>query len=236
MGNRLSKIYTRTGDNGSTGMADGSRLSKADIVFMVMGDVDEVNAHIGMIRALLPALSKTPPPSSQPIISQQQSAANHCKVSHYQHQLSVIQHILFNVGGELAMPEYQGVQSQHINWLEESIDAMNTILPPLKDFILPAGEQLTCQIHIARTVCRRAERQAARLMSNKADALSTPTYQFINRLSDWLFVFARLSTHPLFLNNDQTDEQKVKDGQTHNQQKALSNEVLWDKNVLANFD
>ena len=219
MGNRLSKIYTRTGDDGTTGIADGSRVSKADSLFSVMGDIDELNSHIGLIRAQLT-----------------QYSTDAAKEADFAQVLMIIQHLLFNIGGELAMPEYEGVSAIHIEWLEQQIDVMNNTLPPLKDFILPTGSVLVSQLHIARTVCRRAERQAARLMSNKADALSTPTYQFINRLSDWLFVFARLSTHPLFLNNDQADEQIVKDGQTHSQQKALSNEVLWDKNVLANFD
>ncbi|WP_230657737.1 cob(I)yrinic acid a,c-diamide adenosyltransferase [Psychrobacter sp. I-STPA10] len=215
MGNRLSKIYTRTGDNGKTGMADGSRVSKADNIFTVMGDIDELNAHIGMIRALLTTASSTKMPAP--------TNPTPCKISHYQHQLSIIQHLLFNIGGELAMPEYQGVKTQHIDWLEADIDAMNAHLQPLKDFILPAGKPLTCQIHIARTVCRRAERHAARLNEDKPNALSTTTYQFINRLSDWLFVFARLSSHTAFLATD--DEQN-----------NPSQEVLWDKNILDNFN
>lgn len=232
MGNRLSKIYTRTGDDGSTGMADGSRLSKADIVFTVMGDIDELNAHIGMIRALLPKPSSKSVPKQPPTATDPTS----CKISHYQQQLSIIQHLLFNVGGELAMPEYQGVKPQHIKWLEANIDAMNAILPPLKDFILPAGEQLTCQIHIARTVCRRAERQAAQLNANKTNALSANTYQFVNRLSDWLFVFARLSTHPTFLLDEYSTAQRATVDQSDNSPDTDSSEVLWDKDVLANFE
>lgn len=255
MGNRLSKIYTRTGDNGSTGMADGSRLSKADIIFTVMGDVDELNAHIGMIRALLPKItseqnsksslelnfdsnvekketSKESTTDTYSTHTKYHTDTKHGKIDHYQHQLSIIQHLLFNIGGELAMPEYQGVDTNHINWLETDIDVMNQNLKPLKDFILPAGNQLTCQVHIARTVCRRAERHAVILNDSKPNALCASTYQFINRLSDWLFVFARLSTHPCFLQSSATNTQ---DDFNTNNTNEHTNEVLWDKSVLDNF-
>ncbi|WP_201550971.1 MULTISPECIES: cob(I)yrinic acid a,c-diamide adenosyltransferase [Psychrobacter] len=194
MGNRLSKIYTRTGDDGSTGMADGSRLSKADDIFNVMGDIDELNSHIGLVRAQLQR-------------NKGQSIAKE-----FSEGLIIIQHLLFNIGGELAMPEYEGVNATHIEWLEQQIDAMNTTLPPLKDFILPTGSILVSQLHVARSVCRRAERQAVLLQQQRPEAIRRTAVSFINRLSDWLFVAARFCTDP----------------------KQVS-EVLWDSQVLKDF-
>ncbi|WP_372844531.1 cob(I)yrinic acid a,c-diamide adenosyltransferase [Psychrobacter sp.] len=196
MGNRLSKIYTRTGDDGSTGMADGSRVSKADSLFSVMGDVDELNSHIGLVRAHLT-----------------QTVLEHTQPADFTQALVIIQHLLFNIGGELAMPEYEGVNAIHIEWLEQQIDAMNTTLPPLKDFILPTGSVLVSQLHVARTVCRRAERQAVLLQTQRPQAIRPTAVSFINRLSDWLFVAARFCTDP----------------------KQVS-EVLWDNQVLQKFD
>lgn len=195
MGNRLSKIYTRTGDDGSTGMADGSRVSKADSLFFVMGDVDELNSHIGLVRAHLT-----------------QTVLEHTQQADFTQALVIIQHLLFNIGGELAMPEYEGVNAIHIEWLEQQIDAMNTTLPPLKDFILPTGSVLVSQLHVARTVCRRAERQAVLLRQAQPQAIRPTAVSFINRLSDWLFVAARFCTDP----------------------KQVS-EVLWDSQVLQKF-
>ena len=194
MGNRLSKIYTRTGDDGSTGMADGSRLSKADNLFDVMGDIDELNSHIGLVRAQLQR-------NKGQSISKDFSQA-----------LVIIQHLLFNIGGELAMPEYEGVNATHIEWLEQQIDMMNTTLPPLKDFILPTGSVLVSQLHVARSVCRRAERQAVLLQEQRPAAIRRTAISFINRLSDWLFVAARFCTDP-----------------------EQVSEVLWDSQVLQNF-
>ncbi|MDN6307634.1 MAG: cob(I)yrinic acid a,c-diamide adenosyltransferase [Psychrobacter sp.] len=194
MGNRLSKIYTRTGDDGSTGMADGSRVSKADHLFSVMGDVDELNSHIGLVRAQLQQNEKSS-------ISDSFSEA-----------LVIIQHLLFNIGGELAMPEYEGVNASHIEWLEQQIDTMNTTLPPLKDFILPTGSLLVSQLHVARSVCRRAERQAVLLQKDRPQAIRSTAVSFINRLSDWLFVAARFCTDP-----------------------EQVSEVLWDSKVLQNL-
>ena len=194
MGNRLSKIYTRTGDDGSTGMADGSRLSKADNLFSVMGDIDELNSHIGLVRA---QLKKNKGQSIEKDFSE---------------ALVIIQHLLFNIGGELAMPEYEGVNATHIEWVEQQIDAMNTTLPPLKDFILPTGSVLVSQLHVARSVCRRAERQAVILQQQRPDAIRLTAVSFINRLSDWLFVAARFCTDP-----------------------EQVSEVLWDSQALQSF-
>ena len=195
MGNRLSKIYTRTGDDGTTGMADGSRVSKADNLFSVMGDVDELNSHIGLIRAQLA-----------------QTSTDVMKEADFAQALVIIQHLLFNIGGELAMPEYEGVSAAHIDWLEQQIDAMNSTLPPLKDFILPTGSVLVSQLHVTRTVCRRAERQAVLLQQQRPEAIRPTAVSFINRLSDWLFVAARFCTDP----------EEV-------------SEVLWDSQVLQKF-
>ncbi|MBH0007478.1 cob(I)yrinic acid a,c-diamide adenosyltransferase [Psychrobacter sp. SWN149] len=194
MGNRLSKIYTRTGDDGSTGMADGSRVSKADNLFNVMGDIDELNSHIGLVRAQLKR-------NKGQSIEKEFSEA-----------LVIIQHLLFNIGGELAMPEYEGVNATHIEWVEQQIDAMNTTLPPLKDFILPTGSVLVSQLHVARSVCRRAERQAVLLQQQRPDAIRLTAVSFINRLSDWLFVAARFCTDP-----------------------EQVSEVLWDSQALQSF-
>ena len=195
MGNRLSKIYTRTGDDGTTGMADGSRVSKADNLFSVMGDVDELNSHIGLIRAQLT-----------------QTSTDATKEADFAQALVIIQHLLFNIGGELAMPEYEGVNAVHIDWLEQQIDTMNSTLPALKDFILPTGSVLVSQLHVARTVCRRAERKAVLLQQQRPEAIRPTAVSFINRLSDWLFVAARFCTDP--------DE---------------VSEVLWDSQVLRKF-
>lgn len=197
MGNRLTKIYTRTGDDGTTGLADGSRVSKSDLIFVVMGDVDELNAHIGMILAQIEGLT-----------AEKLEAFSTISIS-----LSTVQHLLFNVGGELAMPEYIGISEAHISWLESEIDAFNEELPALKDFILPAGSTLVSQIHIARTVCRRAERQAVNLQLNNKEAISANALKLLNRLSDWLFVLSRYCA-------------KVEG----------SKEVLWDKTILTRFD
>lgn len=197
MGNRLTKIYTRTGDDGTTGLADGSRVSKSDSIFVVMGDVDELNAHIGMILAQINGLT-----------AEKVEAFTTISIS-----LSTVQHLLFNVGGELAMPEYIGISEAHISWLESEIDAFNEELPALKDFILPAGSTLVSQIHIARTVCRRAERQAVNLQLNNKEAISANALKLLNRLSDWLFVLSRYCA-------------KVEG----------SKEVLWDKTILTRFD
>ncbi len=197
MGNRLTKIYTRTGDDGTTGMADGSRVSKADALFVVMGDVDELNAHIGMILAQIATLT----------------AEKTQKFAAIADSLSTVQHLLFNIGGELAMPQYTGITESHIGWLESEIDTFNQELPALKDFILPAGSPLVSQVHIARTVCRRAERQAVNLQQINNQAISANALKLLNRLSDWLFVLSRYCA-----------------------KMEGSKEVLWNKTILDKFD
>lgn len=175
MGNRLSKIYTRTGDNGTTALADGKRLGKNHLVFEAMGDIDELNSHVGMSLCLL----QTAPPT-------------HVNCQELAHTLTIIQHLLFNLGGELAMPEFAGIQQAHIDWLEARIDTMNEQLPPLKDFILPKGSMLVCQIHLCRCVARRAERTCVALQQSQP--ISDLILKFINRLSDYFFVLSRFVT------------------------------------------
>ncbi len=206
MSNRLSKIYTRTGDDGTTGMADGSRVSKANTLFNVMGDVDELNSHIGLVRAQLAQMNEANDHKS----SEHLQAIN---TADFAQTLVIIQHLLFNIGGELAMPEYEGVVESYISWLEQQIDKMNTSLPPLKDFILPTGSVLVSQLHVARTVCRRAERQAVLLQQQSPSAIRQTAIRLVNRLSDWLFVAARFCTDP-----------------------AQVSEVLWDSQVLQKLD
>lgn len=197
MGNRLSKIYTRTGDDGTTGMADGSRVSKADLRFDAMGKIDLLNSQIGLLRGYLTQDNHTQNSQNQP---------NHAQ---FDAKLSRLQHQLFNLGGELAMPEYRGILAEYVTELENQIDGWNTHLPPLKDFILPAGTIVTSQVHIARCYCRDAERLLVALNS-RDDNVSPISLQFINRLSDWLFVLARIVA-------------RLDDGQ----------EVLWDKTTLS---
>ena len=197
MGNRLSKIYTRTGDDGTTGMADGSRVSKADLRFDAMGKIDLLNSQIGLLRGYLTQDNHTQNSQNQP---------NHAQ---FDAKLSRLQHQLFNLGGELAMPEYRGILAEYVTELENQIDGWNTHLPPLKDFILPAGTIVTSQVHIARCYCRDAERLLVALNSRDAN-VSPLSLQFINRLSDWLFVLARVVA-------------RLDAGQ----------EVLWDKTTLS---
>lgn len=205
MGNRLSKIYTRTGDDGTTGMADGSRLSKADLLFWVMGDVDELNSQLGLVRSILNSQADKPHTYHQ---------ANNTSPLDIEEMLTTIQRLLFNLGGELAMPSYEGIKQAHIDWLENQIDGLNAYLPALKDFILPTGSLLVSHLQVARAICRRAERRSVQLL--QANQPNTPIKQtaitFLNRLSDWLFVAARFCTNP-----------------------AEVQETLWNAEVLSQF-
>jgi len=164
MGNRLSKIVTRTGDKGTTGMADGSRRDKDNIRVECLGEVDELNATIGV------ALSFLGDEESREV-------------------LFSVQHDLFDVGAELCQPGKMLIGSQHVEEIESSASKFNDSLPPLKEFILPGGSQSVAFLQLARTVCRRVERALHGL--NKAEALNPVTAQYINRLSDLLFILAR---------------------------------------------
>lgn len=181
MGNRLSKIYTRTGDDGTSALADGSRLYKTDAIFIAMGDIDELNSQLGLLLAYL-----------------QLSAPPHRDNTLILHELTLIMHLLFNLGGELALLsdsdlDYQGITNQHIAWLENAIDTMNADLPYLKEFILPKGTLAVSQAHVARSTARRAERACVQLKKDGRPIRPT-ALEFINRLSDYLFVLARFIT------------------------------------------
>jgi cob(I)alamin adenosyltransferase len=165
MGHRLSKIYTRTGDNGTTALGDGSRVAKDSLRIEAYGTLDELNSHIGMVRAL-----DVPDP--------------------VQACLSEVQHLLFDLGGELCMPGTHRIDAQQITWLEQTLDRFNADLPWLKEFILPAGNQAAAACHIARTICRRCERICVSL--GREAPVNPHALTFLNRLSDLLFVVARV--------------------------------------------
>ena len=165
MGNRLSRIYTRTGDDGTTGLGDGSRIAKDSLRVDAMGDVDELNSVIGlMITEGVPDI--------------------------LQADLTLIQHDLFNLGGEICIPGYVILQKERIDDLEEAIDSLNDALEPLKEFILPGGTKAASYCHLARTVCRRAERKLITL--NRSEPVTATSLQYLNRLSDLLFVMCRI--------------------------------------------
>jgi cob(I)alamin adenosyltransferase len=165
VGHRLSKIYTRTGDDGTTGLADGARVAKTDARVEAFGSVDETNSAIGMILA-------------EPDID-----------ARLRTMLLRIQHELFEIGAELSLPDYRGIDAASVARLEQELDELNTVLPPLKEFILPGGDRAAAACHLARTVCRRAERRAWAV--TRASALNPELLRYLNRLSDFLFVAAR---------------------------------------------
>lgn len=166
MGNRLSKIYTRTGDDGSTGLADGNRIAKNAQRVEAMGTADELNCHIGLLIETLD--------SDDTLVD----------------SLRRIQHHLFDLGGEFAIPGSKVIGDDHIDWLEQTLDTYNDDLPPLKNFVLPGGSPAAAQCHLARAVCRRAERIVVAL--GHEDSINTASRHYLNRLSDLLFVIARV--------------------------------------------
>jgi len=171
MGNRLSKIYTRTGDEGTTGLGDGTRVPKDAARVEAYGTVDEANSTIGMVLAV---------PGLPPAIAS-------C--------LTAVQHDLFDLGGELCIPGMTLVTDAQVERLEQELDAFNDPLPALKDFILPGGGPAAAACHLARTVVRRAERRVWTLSALEADGaqpLSPVPARYLNRLSDLLFVVARV--------------------------------------------
>lgn len=164
MGQRISKVYTRTGDRGDTGLADGSRLPKEHPRIEAMGDVDELNSHVGALRALtLPSNTAS--------------------------MLERVQHELFELGAELAVPGQTRLSERHVLALEQDLDALNADLPPLREFILPGGGAAAAQAFVTRAVCRRAERGLWRL--HRQEPVGDPALAYLNRLSDFLFVIAR---------------------------------------------
>lgn len=165
MGNRLSKIYTRTGDDGTTGLGDGTRVDKDSLRVEAFGTVDEANSAIGVVLA-----QETVP---EPI--------RRC--------LTEVQHDLFELGGELCIPGHSAIKSEFVDRLEHDLDTFNADLPPLKDFILPGGGHAAAACHLARTVTRRAERRTITL--KKQEDVRDELVRYLNRLSDLLFVIAR---------------------------------------------
>jgi len=167
MGNRLTKIYTRTGDDGSTGMADGTRVSKDDLQVHAIGEVDELNSQLAVLLCHVPDA--------------------------FVEDIQSIQNELFNVGAELAMKQ-PVIEQVSVDALEQSLDKLNGTLTPLKEFILPGGGLAASHCHVSRATCRRAERCLVSL--NKQNELNSVLLAYVNRLSDYLFVLARaISKH-----------------------------------------
>jgi cob(I)alamin adenosyltransferase len=166
MGNRLSKIYTRTGDDGTTGLGDGTRVPKDGERVEAYGTVDELNSAVGVLLAA-PALPAN---------------VTAC--------LTEIQHELFDLGGELCIPGHHVITAQHVTRLEEALDGFNESLPPLKEFILPGGGPAAAACHVARTIARRAERRVLTL--SRVESIGPEVLKYLNRLSDLLFVLARV--------------------------------------------
>ncbi len=164
MSNRLTKIYTRTGDAGTTGLADGSRVTKDAPRIEAIGAVDELNSALGVLLA-------------EPLPEVVRGCLNN------------VQNDLFDLGGELSVPGHSIMSKAHVDRLERELDRFNADLPPLKDFILPAGTRGASLAHVARTVCRRAERRLVTLSRKQKIAPAMRAY--VNRLSDLLFVIAR---------------------------------------------
>jgi len=165
MGNRLSKIATRTGDDGSTGLGDGSRTDKDSARVRSLGEVDELNAFVGLLLC-----EDMPAGLREELVS--------------------IQHDLFDLGGELCIPGYQLVTDEHVARLDRLLEKYNADLPPLKDFILPAGSKAAALAHVCRTVCRRAERSIVAL--GRVETINAQPRQYVNRLSDLMFVLSRV--------------------------------------------
>lgn len=165
MGHRLSRIYTRTGDDGSTGLGDGTRVAKDDPRIEAIGAVDELNSAIGLL------LSEALPQRIATILTQ-------------------VQHTLFDLGGELSIPGRSVIAARHVTQLEEMLDGLNAELAPLKEFILPGGSRAAALCHVARAVCRRAERRILTL--TRTATVADDCRRYLNRLSDLLFVIARV--------------------------------------------
>ena len=188
MGNRLTQIATRTGDAGTTGLGDNSRVSKNSLRVHAMGDVDELNSNIGVL------LCEDMPDSIRTVLVE-------------------IQHQLFNLGGELSIPGYELLKAQAVLDLDQALDDYNSALPKLQEFILPAGTRAASLAHVCRTVARRAERALVAL--GNEEALKDTPRQYLNRLSDLMFVLARV------LNRHRTDG-------------STGDDVYWKSERMAN--
>ncbi|MDR2872828.1 MAG: cob(I)yrinic acid a,c-diamide adenosyltransferase [Xanthomonadaceae bacterium] len=166
MGHRLSKIYTRTGDDGSTGLGDGSRVGKDSLRVVAYGTVDEANSAIGLLLAATGIDDGI------------------------RTLLTSIQHRLFDLGGELCIPGHAAITDTDTGLLERQLDHYNDALPPLRDFILPTGGEAAARCHLARSIVRRAERETIAL--SRAESVRPEAIRYLNRLSDLLFVLARI--------------------------------------------
>ncbi|MDR0528260.1 MAG: cob(I)yrinic acid a,c-diamide adenosyltransferase [Zoogloeaceae bacterium] len=165
-GHRLSRIVTRTGDQGETGLANGARLGKSAPRIQAIGDIDELNSALGLILA-------------EELPQEARSA------------LQTVQHDLFDLGGELSLPETTRIQEAHIDFLERAAESLNADLPRLKEFILPGGCRAAAQTHLARAICRRAERTLVALSRLPEETTHGESRRYLNRLSDFLFLLAR---------------------------------------------
>lgn len=165
MANRLTQIATRTGDNGTTGLGDNTRVSKNSLRVHAMGDVDELNSHLGVL------LCEDMPPAVRSLLVE-------------------IQHQLFNLGGELSIPGFELLKNEAVLALDEALAEHNAALPRLEEFILPAGTRAASLAHVCRTVARRAERAVVAL--GNEEALKDTPRQYLNRLSDLMFVLSRV--------------------------------------------
>lgn len=200
MGHRLSKIYTRTGDQGDTGLANGERISKTSLRIELLGTLDELNSAIGLVIA-----------QNSHSHHENSDSANQRQFEKIQNILLVIQHDLFDIGGELCIPGQLTISNQRVERLEQRLDDLNENLPWLKEFILPGGNIPAASCHLARSISRRAERVAVAL--SEEQAINPATLAYLNRLSDLLFVIARCLA-------------RVNDGQ----------EILWQKDLSAKDD
>ena len=190
MGKRLTQIATRTGDDGTTGLGDNTRVSKASARPMAMGDVDELNSHIGLL------LCEDMPADVRELLID-------------------IQHQLFNLGGELSIPGFELLQDDALAQLDDALERHNATLPRLQEFILPAGTRAAAQAHICRTVARRAERSVVALEQH--EAVRAAPRRYLNRLSDLMFVLARV------LNRHRADG-------------SVGDDVYWKSERLANAE
>ncbi|OYT91651.1 MAG: ATP:cob(I)alamin adenosyltransferase [Burkholderiales bacterium PBB3] len=188
MGNRLTQIATRTGDNGTTGLGDNTRVSKNSLRVHAMGDVDELNSHIGVL------LCEDMPDALRTLLVE-------------------IQHQLFNLGGELSIPGYELLKAEAVAALDDALEEHNAALPRLQEFILPAGTRAASLAHVCRTVARRAERAVVAL--GNEEALKDTPRQYLNRLSDLMFVLSRV------LNRYRTDG-------------TVGDDVYWKSERMAN--
>lgn len=171
MANRLTVIATRAGDDGTTGLGDGSRVAKDGPRIAALGDIDELNSALGVVLA-------------EPGLDTDVAT-----------DLRTVQHALFDMGAELCIPGYAKVDGNHVSYLDGRLAHYNSALPPLREFILPGGSRPAALLHVARTVCRRAERAVVTLQ--RTETVNKPVLQYLNRLSDLLFVMARVANRSL---------------------------------------